>query len=136
MTVVEGVVRRRAGAPVEVVAARPGGALEPVSRAVVERSAEAANLAEGLWRLTIQDHGRVDVEVERLGEAGQPVAVVRVAREGQEAVVVRELRFSLGDGDPSLEDRLSSLVSEGVAAAGRDLPAGEERWLELVVSSS
>lgn len=136
MTVVEGLVRQRGADSVEVVHARPAGALEAVSRAVLERSAQAAKLESGLWHLTIQGGSDVEVRSERLGEAGQAVAVVRVARESDEAVVVRELHYSAGDADPLLEERLSSFVSEGIAAVGRELPAGEERWLELVVSSS
>lgn len=135
----EGVVRQRAGS-LEVVAVRPSGPLEPMSRALVERSAQAAQLTAGLWRLSVAKaettDGDVTTSMTRIGDEGEAVAVVRVAREAEEAVVVRELFFSRGDADPSLEERLSSLVSEGVAAAGSDVPEGGDRWLELLLPSS
>lgn len=136
---VEGVVRQRTGS-LEVVAVRPSGPLEPMSRALVERSARAAQLTAGLWRLAVTKaetaDGDVQASVMRIGDEGAAVAVVRVAREAKEAVVVRELFFSRGDAEPSLEERLSSLVSEGVAAAGSDVPEEGDRWLELVFPSA
>lgn len=114
-----------------------GDQTEALARVMVERGALVAAPeleAPGVYRLRIAGESQQpEIQVTRIAEPQETVAVATVHRDSDESVAIRDLRVSPADGVDIDGDRLEDALTEGVASCARDIPIGEERAVEIVI---
>ncbi|MEW5852203.1 MAG: hypothetical protein AB2A00_25665 [Myxococcota bacterium] len=112
--------------------------LPEMARLLVERALSATEDSlqdPGVYCVRVGGEPRTpEVTATRIADAERTVVSALCRREGAEAVLVRHVAISRGEGHgPELDEKVRHALPEATANAMRDASVGEERWVELVM---
>jgi hypothetical protein len=126
-------VVRVSGGAREVLSLTPAGDLSSMSTALVETALARAKPTDGVHRLTVDGS---DVSLARLARHEETVVLLRVVRDGKDAVRVTSMIVSHGAGanQSDVDRRLEPVLAEVVARAGQEIPVGQSRDLDIVLA--